>query len=99
MSQNFRTSYTETLGKLETQYCKLMVSAHRAGLDSRGGSLIFGFAKEEANGADHFLHISALYLLPFQTQRANGSGHVLAHICGRYCQGKERHQLAQIIRH
>uniref|UniRef100_A0A8C3STL8 Microtubule actin crosslinking factor 1 n=1 Tax=Chelydra serpentina TaxID=8475 RepID=A0A8C3STL8_CHESE len=24
MSQNFRTSYTETLGKLETQYCKLM---------------------------------------------------------------------------
>lgn len=26
MSQNFRASYTETLGKLETQYCKLMVS-------------------------------------------------------------------------
>ncbi|XP_054079582.1 microtubule-actin cross-linking factor 1 isoform X15 [Rissa tridactyla] len=24
MSQNFRASYTETLGKLETQYCKLM---------------------------------------------------------------------------
>ncbi|XP_062818936.1 microtubule-actin cross-linking factor 1 isoform X8 [Anolis carolinensis] len=24
MSQNFRTSYTETLGKLEVQYCKLM---------------------------------------------------------------------------
>uniref|UniRef100_A0A6I8NFP0 Microtubule actin crosslinking factor 1 n=1 Tax=Ornithorhynchus anatinus TaxID=9258 RepID=A0A6I8NFP0_ORNAN len=24
MSQNFRTSYAETLGKLETQYCKLM---------------------------------------------------------------------------
>ncbi|XP_044853526.1 microtubule-actin cross-linking factor 1 isoform X13 [Mauremys mutica] len=24
MSQNFRTSYTETLSKLETQYCKLM---------------------------------------------------------------------------
>uniref|UniRef100_A0A8C8SYV6 Microtubule actin crosslinking factor 1 n=1 Tax=Pelusios castaneus TaxID=367368 RepID=A0A8C8SYV6_9SAUR len=24
MSQNFRTSYTETLGKLETQYCKLL---------------------------------------------------------------------------
>uniref|UniRef100_A0A670JRE8 Microtubule actin crosslinking factor 1 n=1 Tax=Podarcis muralis TaxID=64176 RepID=A0A670JRE8_PODMU len=24
MSQNFHTSYTETLGKLETQYCKLM---------------------------------------------------------------------------
>ncbi|XP_054854824.1 microtubule-actin cross-linking factor 1 isoform X7 [Eublepharis macularius] len=24
MSQNFRTSYTETLAKLETQYCKLM---------------------------------------------------------------------------
>ncbi|KAM9116261.1 microtubule-actin cross-linking factor 1 isoform 11-T11 [Pangshura tecta] len=24
MSPNFRTSYTETLGKLETQYCKLM---------------------------------------------------------------------------
>ncbi|XP_074073694.1 microtubule-actin cross-linking factor 1 isoform X3 [Macrotis lagotis] len=24
MSQNFRSSYTETLGKLETQYCKLM---------------------------------------------------------------------------
>ncbi|NWU48846.1 MACF1 factor, partial [Dromas ardeola] len=24
MSQNFRPSYTETLGKLETQYCKLM---------------------------------------------------------------------------
>lgn len=29
MSQNFRASYTETLGKLETQYCKLMVSACR----------------------------------------------------------------------
>lgn len=29
MSQNFRASYTETLGKLETQYCKLMVSARR----------------------------------------------------------------------
>lgn len=26
MSPNFRASYTETLGKLETQYCKLMVS-------------------------------------------------------------------------
>lgn len=26
ISQNFRASYTETLGKLETQYCKLMVS-------------------------------------------------------------------------
>lgn len=26
MSQNFRTSYAETLGKLETQYCKLKVS-------------------------------------------------------------------------
>lgn len=26
MSANFRASYTETLGKLETQYCKLMVS-------------------------------------------------------------------------
>lgn len=26
MSQNFRASYTETLGKLETQYCKLLVS-------------------------------------------------------------------------
>lgn len=29
MSQNFRASYTETLGKLETQYCKLMVSVRR----------------------------------------------------------------------
>lgn len=26
MSQNFHTSYVETLGKLETQYCKLKVS-------------------------------------------------------------------------
>lgn len=26
MSQNFHTSYAETLGKLETQYCKLKVS-------------------------------------------------------------------------
>lgn len=32
MSQNFRASYTETLGKLETQYCKLMVSGLRVGL-------------------------------------------------------------------
>lgn len=31
MSQNFRASYAETLGKLETQYCKLMVSELRAG--------------------------------------------------------------------
>lgn len=29
MSPNFRASYTETLGKLETQYCKLMVSTAR----------------------------------------------------------------------
>lgn len=34
MSQNFRASYTETLGKLETQYCKLMVS----GLQVRSGT-------------------------------------------------------------
>jgi len=33
MSQNFRASYTETLGKLETQYCKLMVSGLGVGLE------------------------------------------------------------------
>lgn len=36
MSQNFRASYTETLGKLETQYCKLMVSGPRALPGERG---------------------------------------------------------------
>lgn len=30
MSPNFRASYTETLSKLETQYCKLMVSERPA---------------------------------------------------------------------
>lgn len=39
MSQNFRASYTETLGKLETQYCKLMVSGLRAGLQQCPGSI------------------------------------------------------------
>lgn len=36
MSQNFRASYTETLGKLETQYCKLMVSGLLALPGERG---------------------------------------------------------------
>lgn len=35
MSQNFRASYTETLGKLETQYCKLMVSVLRVRFERR----------------------------------------------------------------
>lgn len=44
MSQNFRASYTETLGKLETQYCKLMVSGFPVGFQhcprgARGPSL------------------------------------------------------------
>lgn len=36
MSANFRASYTETLGKLETQYCKLMVSELPALLQAWG---------------------------------------------------------------